>query len=420
MLNLFKLNTRKTNQNNYVSIEKLKDYYKYFPLSTREWNNSIYLFNIKTLALIPLATTSTIYLIRGYLALYNTYLEGLLRRGTILPRLRRLSSNKIYVSNGEFKHTIDNVLITLYTYNRQKFNYLSVLKQKYLSLFFNSKLRQQLNKRFYWIKSNGFKYLELANTEKFAVIMRWNKLLIKNNIPQINYKALYINEYLIKFYKNWVKNSLKKIKIYLYYRQLLYINESKYNYTYLQILKNFTQKIYNKRVEFNLINIKYHYLNCDILSESLSLKITINRKKILSFFRKLINKIKIHKTHKQVYYKPSLNKLDLIKNIEDPLYSIFDNENIPDIKQVVLEQINYKRLSGVRLEASGRITRRYTASRSVRKTRYKGNLVDVHSSYKGLSSVILKGNLKPNLQYSKFYSKTRIGSYSLKGWVSGS
>jgi hypothetical protein len=419
MLNLFKLNTSKTNKNNYVSVEKLKDYYKYFPLSTREWNNSIYLFNIKTLALIPIATISTIYLIRGYLALYNTYLEGLLRRGTMLPRVRRLSSNKTYVSNGEFKHTVDNVLITLYTYNRQKFNYLSVLKQKYIRLFFNSELRQELNKRFYWIKSNGFKYLELANTEKFAVIMRWNKLLIKNNIPLIKYKALYINDYLIKFYKNWVKNSLKKIKIYLYYRQLLYINESKYNYTYLQILKNFTQKIYNKRVEFNLINIKYHYLNCDILSESLSLKITIDRKKILSFFRKLINKIKIHKTHKQVY-KANLNKLYLIENIQDPLDSIFDNVNIPDLKQVVLEQINYKRLSGVRLEASGRITRRYTASRSVKKTRYKGNLVDEHSSYKGLSSVKLKGNLKPNLQYSKFDSKTRIGSYSIKGWVSGS
>jgi Mitochondrial ribosomal protein (VAR1) len=180
----------------------------------------------------------------------------------------------------------------------------------------------------------------------------------------------------------------------------------------LQILKNFTEKIYNKKVEFSLINIKYHYLNSDILSESISSKIRINRKYILRFFRKLINKIKIHKTHQQ---EPNLNKLDLIKNIQDPVDSIFDSENIPDVKQVVLEQINYKRLSGVRLEASGRITRRYTAERSVKKIRYKGNLVDHDSSNKGLSSVILKGNLKPNLQYSKLYSKTRIGSFSIKG-----
>jgi Mitochondrial ribosomal protein (VAR1) len=180
----------------------------------------------------------------------------------------------------------------------------------------------------------------------------------------------------------------------------------------LQILKNFTEKIYNKRVEFSLINIKYHYLNSDILSESISSKITINRKNILGFLRKLINKIKIHKTYQQ---EPALNKLDLIENIQDPLDSIIDYVNKPDIKQVVLEQINYKRLSGVRLEASGRITRRYTAERSVKKIRYKGNLVDQNSSNKGLSSVILKGNLKPNIQYSKLYSKTRIGSFSIKG-----
>jgi len=73
----------------------------------------------------------------------------------------------------------------------------------------------------------------------------------------------------------------------------------------------------------------------------------------------------------------------------------------------------------VRLEASGRLTRRYTASRSVSKIRYKGNLVNVDSSYNGLSTVILKGNLRPNLQYSKLKSKTRIGSFSLKGSVSG-
>lgn len=204
---------------------------------------------------------------------------------------------------------------------------------------------------------------------------------------------------------------------------MLYINESKYNYTYLEILKNYLEKIYNKKVEFNLINLKYNYLNSDILSESLTLKITRNRRKMLSCLTRLINKIKIHKTHKEVSYEPNLNKLNKIKNINDPIESILDNKSRPDIKslkKVVLEEIRYKRLSGVRLEASGRLTRRYTASRSVRKIRYIGNLVNVDSSYKGLSTVILKGNLRPNLQYTKLNSKTRIGSFGIKGSVSGS
>ena len=419
MLNLFKLNTRKANENKVVNIAQDKDYYKDYPVSTREWNNSIYVFNKNTLALIPQATISAISLIKGYLILYNSNLERKLRRKRLLQNFRRLTTHKTYVSNGGFKHTNNKVIITLYTYNRQRFNYLSVLKKRYLALFYkNKKIRKNLKKRFYLIKYKGLKYLKQANKDKFTLIKRWNKLKKKNKILRV--KSFYLNVYLTKFYKKWVKKSLKRIKFYLYYKQLLYINESKYNYTYLQDLKNLTQKIYNKKVEFNLINLKYHYLNSDILSESLTLKITINRRKILKYFRMLIRKIKTHKTHKEVSYEPSLNRINLIDKTEDPIESIFNSKSRPDIKTVVLDEIKYKRLAGVRLEAKGRLTRRYTASRSVRKIRYKGNLLNVDSSYKGLSTVILKGNLRSNLQYTKLNSKTRIGSFGIKGSISGS
>jgi hypothetical protein len=33
--------------------------------------------------------------------------------------------------------------------------------------------------------------------------------------------------------------------------------------------------------------------------------------------------------------------------------------------------------------------------------------------------VLLKSNLKSNLQYTKLKSKSRIGSFGIKGWVSG-
>jgi hypothetical protein len=36
MLNLFKLNTRKANENKAVNIAQDKDYYKDYPISTRE------------------------------------------------------------------------------------------------------------------------------------------------------------------------------------------------------------------------------------------------------------------------------------------------------------------------------------------------------------------------------------------------
>src|SRR5436305_1724267 len=98
--------------------------------------------------------------------------------------------------------------------------------------------------------------------------------------------------------------------------------------------------------------------------------------------------------------------------------SYIKNEHIINKKYlegVILRDIKYKHVTGFRLETSGRLTRRYTASRSVSKLRYKGNLLNIDSSYRGLSSILLKGNLKSNIQYTKLKSKTRIGSFGIKG-----
>jgi hypothetical protein len=72
--------------------------------------------------LIPKATELVNKLITSYFNLYNLKLERKIRSNRLLRRLRKLSSNKIYVSNGEFKHTNNKVVITLYLFNRQKFN----------------------------------------------------------------------------------------------------------------------------------------------------------------------------------------------------------------------------------------------------------------------------------------------------------
>jgi len=72
-------------------------------------------------------------------------------------------------------------------------------------------------------------------------------------------------------------------------------------------------------------------------------------------------------------------------------------------------------LFGVRVEAKGRLTRRFTASRSVYKMQYKGCLKNVESSFGGLSAVILRGNVKSNVQYSFLSGSNRIGAFGVKG-----
>jgi hypothetical protein len=42
-------------------------------------------------------------------------------------------------------------------------------------------------------------------------------------------------------------------------------------------------------------------------------------------------------------------------------------------------------------------------------------LKNIDSSYKGLSSVNLRGFIEPNVEYSIYTSKRRIGAFAVKG-----
>ena len=163
--------------------------------------------------------------------------------------------------------------------------------------------------------------------------------------------------------------------------------------------------LFNKNIEFNFINLRYFYLNSNILSESILLKITKNRKYLLSSLNKLKNKVKIQK--KRIILGEFLTK----KKIS--LKQFFNNKKF--FESYIINNLKYKHITGFRLEAKGRLNKRFTASRSLNKISYKGNLLNLDSSYKGLSTILLKGNLNSNLQYTKLNSKTRIGSFGLKG-----
>ena len=395
MLDLFKLNFNKKNTEK-KKINPQEKYNKHYPSSVREWNNSIYVFNKSAINLIPQATVLTIKLIKSYFNLYNYKLEHKLRSNKLLHRLRRLSSHKIYVSNGEFKHTNNKIVITLYIFNRQKINYnKKIIKSLYISWFNQDNYFKRsfiLLKKKQLIRSKVIQSLEKLNTLELQT----------KDKKIVNKKNLYIN--ITIFYKKLVKKLLDKSLLFDYYKQLIIINESKFNYNYLQYLKKYLEKMYNKNVEFNFINLRRFYLNSDILSESITLKIRKNRRKLLKFLNNLKRKIKIR--NKKNLHQLTLNKLNI-------------NQNNYLLEKIILDNIKYKHVTGFRLETSGRLTRRYTASRSISKLRYKGNLLNIDSSYRGLSSVLVRGNLKSNVQYTKLKSKTRIGSFGIKGWLSG-
>ena len=419
MLNIIKskLNTsyKKRSNNKNVAIG-----YKNFVPAIRDWKNSIYVYNKNTLSLIPLASNYIMKLIKGYFTLSNLKLERKLRKEKLRRRSIKLSTNKIFLSDGEFKHTNDKVIITLYLYNRQKYNYLYKLKKRYVNLFVKARFLEKLN----LIKSKWLNYLEKRK--------ELSKDLMKI-LPSYSYKVSFLQSL---HYKNYIKKSLKRLKFYMFYKQLLYINQNKFNYSYLQGLMYLIKKIFNKNVELNLINLKYFYFNSDIFSQPLVLKLR-KKKNLLRYLKACVRKVKIRKTNEIINnYFFDLNKLSNVKNVDilnNLLLNLlkqneknYTNNTVVKnkygfnvLKYIILNNIKYKRVSGVRLEAAGRLTKRYTASRSRYKVIYKGNLENTLSSVKGYSSVLLRGNFKPNLQYTKLNSKSRIGSFGVKGWVSG-
>ena len=400
------------------------DTLKHYPSSTRYWDTSIFLYNKNTLSLIPNVSKLAMKLIRNYFYLYNKNIERKIRRKILHNKLRKLSSNRIFLSKGEFKHTNNKVIITLYVYNKQKNNYLLKLKKRYINKFLKKML--SFNK-----KTIAQSYLKKKNKilNKLILLKKLNKInfkglmaLIEVNIfvPKVarilkklcekkkinKYKA--VTKYVNKFYKKLVRKSLRRLLIYIYYRQLIYINKSKFNYTYLQYIKNKLQALFNKNIEFNFINLKYFYLNSNILSESILLKIRKNRRKLMKHLVRLKNKVKIKR--KKVF----LGKLIKKEKLNSKKYF---NKNL--LQNYIINNLKYKDITGFRLEAKGRLNKRYKASRSQYKFKYNGNLLNIDSSYRGLSSVLLRGNLNSNLQYTKLNSKTRIGSFGIKGWVSG-
>lgn len=394
MLNLFELYSNKKTETKKIGPQEKHN--KHYPSAVREWNNSIYVFNKNAINLIPQVTELVNKLIKSYFNLYNLKLERKIRSSRLLRRLRKLSSNKIYVSSGEFKHTNNKVVITLYLFNRQKLNF----DKKIIKGFYKAWSNQDiLNRRWLLLQAKAMQSIKKWNKKKLVLIDIIESHTKNKKI--LDFKGL--SKYIILFYKKLMKKSLDKYLLHKYYQQLVFINKSKFNYNYLQHLKKYLEKIYNKNVEFNLINLRRFYLNSDILSESITLKIRKNRRKLLKYLNTLKRKIKI-RNKKNLYYKPVFSKLN---NVEKKY-----------LEEVILRDIKYRHVTGFRLETSGRLTRRYTASRSVSKLRYKGNLLNIDSSYRGLSSVLLKGNLKSNLQYTKLKSKTRIGSFGIKGWIS--
>jgi hypothetical protein len=379
---------------------------------TKEWNNAIYTFNKnKAFKTLP---SKDIFVYK----LFNSYFN--LKKIRSLKK-KKFSIIKTYISKQEIKHNSNNVTITLCLFNKEKTLYKKHIYRVYKKILLSLKKSSKLK------KDNRIK-----NNKQFGLLSKILKVLLKSSTRLI-YSKICFNSLLLK-YKNYYNlltmyNIKKYRNLFLYKNKIILLIFSKYKYNIYSFLglKNILNKIYSKKIELNLTNLKYIYLDSNILTEAIAKKLKNRKKNLLKNIIKAIALVKIPfiLEHEYIFNKNKITFNDILLNRD--LNKFLPNNGIdfkalmyiPSQKlSIALYNLKYKTINGIRIQASGRLTKRLTALRSISKFKQKGTLKNVYSSFYGMSTIMLIGYMKSNLQYIRKNYYNRNGSYGIKTHIS--
>ena len=347
----------------------------------------------------------------------------------------------------------NDVIYTIKQINQDNDNDVSTPLEK---LYFKEfKLKDQIQILFI----RNFHDISISNNNTFEITYQkfLNSLLElveeknQEKLDQFKKKVLLIRNFYAKFDLYMAiaeKTYLKKFTRFAY---LLMINTVKYKTPFVSKLVYFLKNVYKKNVELNIVNLNKMHLNSDIYTQIVSLKLKNRNNKLFRVLRWSLNKVKLPNVSRMTERLNISNRDDylinkirntyinsMFNNIDtDPLnnlllrfFSSIDNLEINikkkssitkrsiSLYKYIVRSLKHIKLAGIRVEAKGRLTRRFTASRSVFNMRWKGGLKNVDSSFKGLSAIMLRGDRKSNVEYSMLSSKNRNGAYGVKGWVS--
>lgn len=252
------------------------------------------------------------------------------------------------------------------------------------------------------------------------------KIVLEIYLRKLNFNSLYLLMGLIQIFCR-IKKILNSMYIMRWYKRNVYYNRYKFSIKNILPVKNILSKLYNNKIEINVINLKYLYLDGNILALTVARKLKNRKRRVLKVIRmalRLSKKPYINRFYSDLLNINSLDNLFIKKDL-----NLSINNNIPSNKDLICKPTSYKSriiffylkhkiISGMRLQGTGRLTKRLTASRSISKSMSKGSLKNKASSYNGLSTVVLRGYVKSNLQYINVNSYNRIGAYGIKSWVS--
>jgi hypothetical protein len=337
-----------------------------------------------------------------------TFLKKSLNRQIIIDDkgnvLKDLNGNDIIIYNRpytieEFLNSPKHIITNISTfYNKAKINEFGsdtspfeqiTYREVYysiLSLFIEnlSSYLSVLNKYFEYL-TKLVQIRILSNSEKFLIFTNLLKVLYTFNYPDYEY-------YKKKADRRYLKNLYRL-------RYLLKFNSVKFERPFITRLIHLLEKLYNKKIELNIVNLNKMHLNSDILTQAIVLKLKNKKNKFYKIFRSSLNKVKIpnidrlnekiDQSNRKNYFINKVrniyvndmfnNKSANIDSLNELLLNYFPSgksleiEDLYNVKRdislrdYVFRYLKHFRLGGVRLEAKGRLSKRFTASRSVFK-----------------------------------------------------
>ena len=438
---------------------------QYFPAWSKEWRNSVYHYNSNLIKNFPVYDINIYKIIKSYFNMFFNH--QFLKYDYIRPKRRRLSFNKIFLARPEIKHTNSKAIITLYAFNIEKFALLKKIKiltkltKKIINIVLASGATGASGASPYNNRRNCL--LKIENIFfKFNMI---SAILKDRNLLQDfygYYLTLKTSKSKAKEQANkWIKLIFnKELTLIRKYKFRLNLNKYKFEDKLLYGLSNIIRKLYNKKIEFNIVNLKNIVFNTDLFTEISTLKIKKRNAKVVRIMNIMLNKANlpylnriqetgrldnnvslrlVENKYKTINLRNILGTKFNLDKLLNKVYISFNDKLLPKAKNIlkaakapirpnageaglydmVFNSIKYKNMAGIRMEVKGRLTKRYRADRSVYKLRWKGGLKNIDSSFKGLSVRKNRGHLNPNVGYSIFASKRRVGAFAVKGWMSG-
>lgn len=326
------------------------------------------------------------------------------------------------------------------------------------------------------VTNENLTFMTSKNLNKAVASLATLGKINKNLYFQYKFQSLRIfiklNQlFMEKFWNNLVRkqysNSIEILQRFdlLYSLNLLKFNNKKLLPKLSKVLVNIVSKGKSKKIEYNIVNLKSLTFNSDIFTNISAKMVKIKplmhplriincfirkvklpqtntiqeRTRIFPFFNKdlLRNKYKDFRILSNILRNLStiqagnksniskfLNNLfkssssDIIDNynIYSPI-SLQLNKKVNPIKNRVFRSVYYKNMSGIRVEVKGRLSKRFRADRAAYHVNWKGGLRNIYSSYKGLSAVLFRGNMQPQVSKTIVKSTRRIGAFAVKGWI---